>query len=117
MATITVPTRICRSFQNDVGEMDLPTLQRDVANFSSAELGVRYVARAEDFSELHDGVVVNVSVAMTLGRGHPPSDVREGNLIWVSGLPATLQAPPLDLKRPELNVTLRQKSSCAYDGE
>ena len=57
MATITVPTRICRSFQNDVGEMDLPTLQRDVANFSSAELGVRYVARAEDFSELHDGVV------------------------------------------------------------
>ena len=80
---------------------------------------------------------VNVSVAMTLGRGHPPSDVREGNLIWVSGLPATLQAPPLDLKRPELNVTLRQnrrahmmeskfsffspspcqKSSCVYDGE
>ena len=115
--TILVPVGLCRSFQYDVGKMELPPLLRDVANFSSAEVGVRFDARTEDYSQLHDGDVVNVSVAMTFGHDNTPSDVRGSSLIWVSGLPATLQAPPLDQKRPVLNVTLRQKSSCAYDGQ
>ena len=112
---------MCRSFQNDVGGMELPPLHRDVANFSDAELAVKFYARSEDYSQLHDGDVVNVSVAMTLGRSKPlPSDGsrRDGaGLIWVSGVPVTLQAPPPEQRKPELNVTLTQKSSCAYDGQ
>ena len=102
-----------------MGEVGLPPLRRDVANFSQAAMAVQFTARAEDYSQLRDGDVVTVHSAVTMGgEGTPDVSQRGGaNLIWVSSLPVTLQAPPPDKKRPDLILTISQKSSCAYDGE
>ncbi|XP_070192339.1 uncharacterized protein [Littorina saxatilis] len=105
------------SFQNDISQISLAPLQLNAVNFSNGDLGMKFSVRAEDYSQLSDGDVVNVSVAMTLGQGDDVSGRGGASLIWVSSVAATLQAPPLELKRPELNLTLSQKASCAYDGE
>ncbi|KAL8563779.1 hypothetical protein ACOMHN_058294 [Nucella lapillus] len=117
------------SFQNDVGEIAFPPLERDDANFTAANLSIQFSSRTEDYSQLTNDDVVNVSSAVTFGNGYEAVSSGKGsenasgafgegaNLIWVTSMPVTLKAPPLDLKRPDLALTISQKSSCAYDGE
>ncbi|XP_076447306.1 uncharacterized protein LOC143284499 [Babylonia areolata] len=117
------------SYQNDVGEVLFPPLRRDDANFTTSDLAVLFAARAEDYSQLSNDDVVNVSAAVTFGdvggggevgwdgESMPVGGGSGANLIWVSSLPVTLQAPPLELKQPDLELSISQKSACAYDGE
>ncbi|XP_025107394.1 uncharacterized protein LOC112572082 isoform X2 [Pomacea canaliculata] len=122
------------SFQSDVAALRLPVLQRDVINFSRAEAELRFGTRAEDYSQLRDGNVVDVGALVqfgvrgvaiewrgvatdgTAGTDSDASGARGGSLIWVSSLPVTLQCPPPGEKRPELLLQLTETTSCAYDG-
>lgn len=126
---------LCRSFQSDVAALRLPVLQRDVINFSRAEAELRFGTRAEDYSQLRDGNVVDVGALVqfgvrgvaiewrgvatdgTAGTDSDASGARGGSLIWVSSLPVTLQCPPPGEKRPELLLQLTETTSCAYDGK